>query len=230
VLARLITSLEARDGRLHPDLEAGVTPPSEAEVESWADLPSGETELAVAGIAAMDDAAIAAFYERTTARPTFDVNAITCRDARQERTIVPSEAEAAISMRLAAGQDSATVWAALERLLQAAAPAGAEVTLTLRNRADGWAFDPSTPALALARAAIESATGTRCALVRTGGAIPLMTALGRLGIPAVLSGVALPEDNIHAPDERLLVENYELGRRMGRALLDRLAELPRRPV
>ncbi len=228
VLSTLIAGTTARDGRLVPALEEGATPPSAAEIASWADLPSGAHELATAGIAPIDETAVREFYERTTARPTFDVNAITCRDARQKRTIVPCEAEAAISMRLAPGQDSVRIWAALERHLLSLAPMGAEVTVSLDNRTDGRAFDPDTPALRLARAAIETATETRCALVRSGGAIPLMTALGRLGIPAVLSGVALPEDNIHAPNERLLVSNYELGQRMGRELLERLAELPPR--
>ena len=230
VLARLIASTEARDGRLIPELEEGITPATPAEVASWADLPSGAEELATAGIAPIDGAALGSYHERTTARPTFDVNAITCRDVRQQRTIVPSEAEAAISMRLAPGQDSAQIWAALEQHLQRVAPPGAEVTVTLSNRADGRAFDPETPALVMARTAIEAATGMRCALKRSGGAIPLMTALGRLGVPAVLSGVALPEDNIHAPNERLLLSNYELGQRMGRELLLRLAELPRREL
>jgi acetylornithine deacetylase/succinyl-diaminopimelate desuccinylase-like protein len=227
VLSRLVASTEARDGRLIPALEEGIVEPSPTEVASWADLPTGAEELATAGIAAVDAAALREYHQRTTARPTFDVNAITCRDARQERTIVPSEAEAAISMRLAPGQDSAAIWAALEQHLVSLTPPGAELTLTLRNRADGRAFDPDAPALVLAREAIETATGTRCVLKRSGGAIPLMTALGARGIPAVLSGVALPEDNIHAPNERLLVSNYEIGMRMGRELLNRLAELPK---
>ena len=67
--------------------------------------------------------------------------------------------------------------------------------------------------------AIEEATGMPCAMVRSGGAIPLVTALAKQGIPTVVSGCALPSDRIHAPDEHLRVEQYELGVRMARAIL-----------
>jgi acetylornithine deacetylase/succinyl-diaminopimelate desuccinylase-like protein len=227
VLADLIAGTRAVGGRLAPALEEGIVPPTPAEVASWATLPTGAEELALAGIGALDEQALAEFHERTTSRPTFDVNAITCRDARQERTIIPSEAEAAISMRLAPGQDSGAIWAALVRHLEDAAPAGADITVTPSNRSDGCAFDPELPALRLARAAIAEATGTDCALVRSGGAIPLLPALARRGTPAILTGAALPEDNIHAPNERFLLANYELGVRMGAALLEALGRLPR---
>ncbi len=227
VLAELIVAVQARDGRLAPELEEGVAPVSAAEEAGWANLPSGADELARAGIAPIDEAAVREFYLRTTVRPTFDVTAVTCRDASRIRTIVPSEATAAISMRLAAGQDSGRVWAALAALLERHAPTGAEVEVVAQNRSDGCAFDPEAPALRLARAAIEAAAGVPCALVRTGGAIPLMPALWRRGTPAVLTGVALNDDNVHAPNERMLLENYELGQRMGRELLVRLGELRR---
>ena len=227
VLADLISKTQAVGGRLVPELEVGIVPPSAAEIASWVDLPSGREALEIAGIAAIDEDAVREFYDRTTSRPTFDVNAITCRDARQHRTIIPCEAVAAVSMRLAPGQDSGEIWAALERHLTALAPEGAEIALTCWNRTDGCAFDPDTPALRLARTAISAAVGTECALVRSGGAIAIMPALARRGTPAILTGVGLPLDNLHAPNERLLVSNYELGLAMSRNLIEALAGLKR---
>jgi acetylornithine deacetylase/succinyl-diaminopimelate desuccinylase-like protein len=213
------------DGRLPEPLMAGVLPPSEAERTSWAALPHGREELAVAGIAPIDARAADEFHLRTTAMPTFDVNAITCRDAAQNRTIIPCEASAAISLRLVGGQDPAAIWAAAQELLRGAAPANAEVTCTLRGSSAGASFDPDLPAIRIARDAIEQATGQPCAIGRSGGAIPLVSALAEKGVPTVLSGCALPSDRIHAPDEHLRLEQYALGVAMARELLVRLAAL-----
>jgi acetylornithine deacetylase/succinyl-diaminopimelate desuccinylase-like protein len=226
VAADMIAATHARDGQLIPALEAGAAPPSPDERASWATLPTGEQELRQAGIAPSDPGAVAAYYERTLARPTFDVNAITCRDASQRRTIIPCEAEIALSLRVAYGQDAVAVWRALEAHWQSIVPEGATVELTLFTSSDPSWFDPALPALALARRAIEESTGADCALLRTGGAIPLLPALQRHGIPAILSGVALPEDDIHAPNERLGLDRYELGTRMGAAILLALGALP----
>jgi acetylornithine deacetylase/succinyl-diaminopimelate desuccinylase-like protein len=227
VAAQLIAAADRRDGHLPATLEAGVVPPSPDEVASWATLPGGAAELEIAGIAASDGDAVAAFYERTLARPTFDVNALTCRDASQRRTIIPSEADIAFSMRIAYGQDPAAVWQALVDHWTSLLPAGAELETTLHSSSAASWFDPALPALQLARRAIEDATGWDCALVRTGGAIPLLPALQRHGVPGILSGVAAAEDDIHAPNERLALDRYEAGLRMGAALLQALGGLQR---
>jgi acetylornithine deacetylase/succinyl-diaminopimelate desuccinylase-like protein len=227
VLSRLIADLEpGPDGRLHPSLMEGVEPPSAAELATWGDLPDAAAELAIAGIAPKGPEALADYHLRTTALPTFDVNAITCRDAGANRTIVPCEATAAISFRLVGGQDAARFWAAVQALLRERAPAGAELAFELRGSAEGAAFDPELPALRLARAAIERATGMPCAVTRSGGAIPLVTALARKGVPTALSGCALPGDRIHAPDEHLRLDQYALGVRMAREILLAFGDLP----
>jgi acetylornithine deacetylase/succinyl-diaminopimelate desuccinylase-like protein len=157
--------------------------------------------------------------------PTFDVNAITCRDAGANRTIVPCEATAAISFRLVGGQNAQAFWQAVQELLRSRAPAGAELEFTVRGMAEGAAFDPELPVIRLAREAIESATGLPCAVTRSGGAIPLVTALAQQGVPTVLSGCALPNDRIHAPDEHLRIDQYALGVQMARAILTAFGRL-----
>lgn len=220
VLSRLIAGLEpGPDGRLHESLMAGVAPASPIEEAAWKTLPDPAGELAIAGIAPRDPEALADYYRRTTAMPTFDVNAITCRDAGQNRTIVPCEATAAVSFRLVGGQDAPAFWQAVQDLLRSRAPEGAELEFALRGMAEGAAFDPELPAIRLAKEAIEQATGFPCAVTRSGGAIPLVTALAKQGVPTVLSGCALPNDRIHAPDEHLRIDQYALGVQMGRAIL-----------
>jgi acetylornithine deacetylase/succinyl-diaminopimelate desuccinylase-like protein len=224
VLCDLLAACAARDGRLPAPLAAGVRPPDEAEIASWATLPSGGGELENAGIAPLDAGAVGEYYLRTLALPTFDVNAITCRDAAHQRTIIPCEAAASVSLRLVPDQDPDAIWAAFEALLREHAPAGADVVVRRKSASAGCAYDPSEPAIQAARRVLADTLDHDCALVRTGGAIPLVSALHARGIPCVLSGVALPEDNIHAPNERMLLANYEAGVRAGRALYGALAD------
>jgi acetylornithine deacetylase/succinyl-diaminopimelate desuccinylase-like protein len=226
VLSRLISELEpGPDGRLHESLMVGVAPASPVEEAVWATLPDPADELAIAGIAPRSPEALTDYYRRTTAMPTFDVNAITCRDAGANRTIVPCEARAAISFRLVGGQNAQAFWQAVQELLRSRAPAGAELEFTVRGMAEGAAFDPELPVIRLAREAIESATGLPCAVTRSGGAIPLVTALAQQGVPTVLSGCALPNDRIHAPDEHLRIDQYALGVQMARAILTAFGRL-----
>jgi acetylornithine deacetylase/succinyl-diaminopimelate desuccinylase-like protein len=223
VLAGLIEVTRARDGRMPPALVEDVREPEAEEVAGWAALPDPAGELATAGIAALDPAAVADFYRRTFAMPTFDVSALTCLDAREARTIIPHQAEAAFSLRLVPDQQPERVWAAVERHLRSHLPEGAELTLTLRSQTAGCAFDPRLPAIETARRVFTEVVGADTIVARTGGAIPLVTALDRVGIPAIVTGVALPDDNIHAPNERMLISNYELGVRVATRLLTELA-------
>ena len=84
---------------------------------------------------------------------------------------------------------------------------------------------PDSRAGAAGGGAIERATGKRPLVLRSGGSLPLMPLLERLGIPAVVSGFDVPDGNIHAPNERMLVGHLGLARRAARELYLALAEL-----
>jgi acetylornithine deacetylase/succinyl-diaminopimelate desuccinylase-like protein len=223
VLAGLIEATRARDGRLPAALTEDVREPGAEEVAGWAALPDPAGELRAAGIAPLDPVAVRDFYRRTFAMPTFDVSAITCLDAREARTIIPHQAEAAFSLRIVPDQEPERVWAALERHLRSHLPEGAELTLTVRASTAGCAFDPDLPAIQTARRIFTEVVGAETIVARTGGAIPLVTALDRAGIPAIVTGIALPDDNIHAANERLLISNYEIGVEVATRLLTELA-------
>jgi acetylornithine deacetylase/succinyl-diaminopimelate desuccinylase-like protein len=219
--AALAAVLPGPDGRLPEPLRAGVRPPSGEELASWADLPDGGTLLAEAGARPADATAAAGFHTRTTADASLDVHRIRGGEAR---TIVPPEAGADLSVRLAPGQDAAEISGALEAMLREALPAGAELTYSA-ELADPSAFDPALPALQLARRALARAAGREPALVRAGGSLPVLAAFAERGIPAVVSGFSVAADRIHAPDESYRLEALELGRRAARALYEELATL-----
>lgn len=207
-----------RNGRLPDDLRAGTLPVDSAEIASWADLPPGEGVLDAEGVVPADDEAAREFYVRTWAEPSLDVHGIEGGSAHLMKTIVPVQAEANLSIRLAAGQTVAGVSAALERLLQGAAPSGASVQLELLAGSEAAHVPPDSRTIQLGIGAFERAVGVAPRLVRTGGSLPLAPALSRRGIPAVITGFDLPEGNIHAPNERLLLENVELGLAASREL------------
>jgi acetylornithine deacetylase/succinyl-diaminopimelate desuccinylase-like protein len=140
--------------------------------------------------------------------------------------VIPALARAQLSIRLAPGQSSENVAAEAERLLGAALPEGAELTVHF-DLADPALFDPREPALQLAAAAFERACGTRPAFVRLGGTLPLLAVLAEQAVPTIVSGFALSADAFHAPNESYRLESLRLGELTARELYRALAGLPR---
>jgi acetylornithine deacetylase/succinyl-diaminopimelate desuccinylase-like protein len=224
--AALAQVLPRPDGRLHEDLRVGIDPPTPEEVAALGSLPDGATLLADAGARPADATAAAEFHTRTTADASLDVHRIAGGDAR---TIVPPTASASLSVRLAAGQDPQEIAGALEALLRAGLPEGADLEVSTVLAAPSR-FDPATDALRLARGALARACGRDPVLVRSGGSIPVLAAFAARDIPTLVSGFALPQDNFHAPDESYALASLDLGRRAARALYEDLSALrPARP-
>lgn len=213
--------LAGPDGRLPEPLRAGITPPSQAEIDSWATLPSGEAELAGVGARPADAAATAEFYVRTTAEPSLDVHKV---EGGQARTIVVPVATADLSVRIVGGQRADEIARNLEQLLRDNLPDGAELRFSA-DLAEAAAFDPELPALQAAQRAIEKATGKAPALVRSGGTLPVLAAFSERGIPAIVSGFSLPDDALHAPNESYRLVALEQGAATARALYEELAGL-----
>jgi acetylornithine deacetylase/succinyl-diaminopimelate desuccinylase-like protein len=193
---------------LQEDFGAGVAPVPDAERASWKHLPPYPE-----------------FHELTGARPDLEVNGIIAGATDDLRTIIPATARANLSLRTAPGQVSAEMAPVLEKLLRGAAPEGVEVEIT-GNVAEPAVFDPESPPLRLARTAFERATGRAPALIRSGGTIPILAAFANRGIQTIVSGFALNEDAIHAPNESYRVESVQLGERTSRALFEELGKLP----
>jgi acetylornithine deacetylase/succinyl-diaminopimelate desuccinylase-like protein len=202
--------LAGPDGRLPEPLRAGIAAPTLEELEAWSQLPPGAEAISEAGAQPLDAKAGEDFYVRTWAEPSADVNGIIGGKPGVRNTTLSVEASAEFSIRLAPGQDVETVGAAAERLLREAAPAGAELEISWQGANPG-VVRADAPAVQLALGAFEQALGTRPLLTRVGGSIPLMPALTEKGIDTILSGFALPESNVHSPNERFLVPYFAAG-------------------
>jgi acetylornithine deacetylase/succinyl-diaminopimelate desuccinylase-like protein len=211
-LARVLDAvLPGEDGRLPEPLRRGLVPPSAEEREAWSTLPGGERELADQGARPLDPKAAEEFYLRTWAEPAVDVNGIAGGSPQLQKTVLPAEAVANLSIRLAPGQDPAEIGPELVRLLQEAAPPGAQLEVEQVAASEPGLVDQSTRAIQLGLEAFERALGVRPLLIRSGGTLPIVPALAKKGIPTVLTGFALPDSNIHSPNERMQVEYLPKG-------------------
>ncbi len=213
------------EGLLPAPLRVGTIPATAEELESWRSLPRGEDELAGQGATALDARAAEDFYIRTTAEPSVDVNGVESGSPRLQKTVIPVEAQANVSMRLAPGQDPRELAPVFERLLREAAPVGAKITVDLWTSSEPALVLPDSVAIKLARDAFEETTGVRPLLVRTGGSIPIVATLVRRGIPAIVTGFALSDSNVHSPNERFVADYVPLGVRTAQELFRRFAAL-----
>ena len=209
-LVRTLDGVMPRDGRLPEPLREGASPGA-AEIAGWSALPAGADELARRVRRRPTPRAAEDFYLRTWAEPSVDVHGIVGGSPILQKTLVPVEAagERLHPARRRPGPRRR------RRSARAPAPrggaAGAELAVERWSSAPPGLIDPDARALVLAQDAFEHVLGVRPLLVRTGGAIPLVSALAGLGVPTILSGFALNDSNVHSPNERLVADYLPLG-------------------
>ena len=142
------------------------------------------------------------------------------------KTIIPASAHAKLSARLVANQDPAKVFAALRDFVAEIAPPGVTVTTHYIHGGDPSLTPTDHAATRAAARAIEAVYGVQPVYIREGGSIPVTAVFENgLGLPVVLLGFIQPTCNAHAPNEWLLVENFEHGTRVIVRLWDELAAL-----
>ena len=191
-------------GGLLPDaLRQGIVPPTAEEVAGWSALPHGRDELGSQGARAVDATAADEFVMRTTAEPSVTVNGIEGGSPRLQKTVLPVEAHANVSIRLAPGQTTREIAPVFERLLREATPEGTTLDVDLWSSGEPGFVDPAAPAVRLAQDAFEHVLGTRPLLTRSGGSIPVVAALVARGVPAIVTGFARPTAQMHSPNERI---------------------------
>ena len=224
-LIKTLDALIAHDGTLVEPLRKGIAAPTVDELAGWKLLPVGADELGEQGARAKDASAADDFYLRTFAEPALDVNGIATGSPLLQKTVLPVEAIANVSIRLAPGQQVDEIAPEVERLLREAAPEGAELEVELWSSAQPGLVPPDARAVQLGLDAFEKALGTRPALIRSGGTLPIVPAFGDKGIPTVITGFGLPDSQIHSPNERLVAEYVPLGIAAARELYLALAAL-----
>jgi len=226
VLMRCFSAVLAGENGLLPEpLRVGIAAPTEEELASWDALPAGAEELESQGARPLDPNAAAHFYLRTFAEPSADVTGFLGGKPGLRNTTLSVRAFGQVTVRLAPGQDLATIGRAGEQLMRDAAPAGADVTIAWDGAPPGR-VNPDSPVIKLGQDAFERVLGVRPLLLRAGGTLPIMPALEEKAIPTILSGFGLPESNVHSPNERFLVRYFEQGIDTAAALYSAFGELP----
>jgi acetylornithine deacetylase/succinyl-diaminopimelate desuccinylase-like protein len=226
LMAALANVVPAANGRLPDELREGATPPSAEELEAWAQLPPGPEQLAQYGAVPIVPGAEDDFYVRTFADTSLDVNGIASGSPDLVKTVLPVEARANVSIRLAPGQDPETIRASFERLVSGGLPEGAELQIELRNSARPALTPTDSPAIKLAASAFEHVVGAAPLLVRTGGTLPIYAGLVGRGLPTLATGFGIESEcNVHAPNENVPEDAIELGVATMREVFLRLGEL-----
>jgi acetylornithine deacetylase/succinyl-diaminopimelate desuccinylase-like protein len=209
LLARL------KDGRgkiLIPGFYEKVQPVSEEEKSLWPSL----DEEALKGELGVEELPGEEGYtplERLWARPTLDPNGIWGGyQGEGSKTVIPKEAGMKLSMRLVPDQDPEEVAGMVEAYLEAILPPGYRLKVLRLHGGKPVLTDPHSPPMRLMARALEEVWGRPPVYTREGGTIPVVAELKEaLSAPIVLLGLGLPDDNLHAPNEKLDLINLEKG-------------------
>ncbi|BDG60734.1 dipeptidase [Caldinitratiruptor microaerophilus] len=217
-LVELLAGLRGPDGRIRVEgFYDRVRPVPEEERRQWAALPHDDARLvAELGVPALFGEAGYTTLERLWARPTLELNGVWGGFTGEgTKTVLPAEAHAKITCRLVPDQEPEEILDRLEAHLRTHLPPG--VTLEVRREPGGAraVLTPHDhPAVQAARQALREAYGVEPVLVRMGGSIPVAETFATvLGLPVVLLGFGLPEENFHAPNEHFHLENFDGGLR-----------------
>ena len=210
-LMQTLSGVLPRDGRLPEPLRARIAPPTAQELESWSALTPGSELLAGVGATPADARAAEEFYVRTWGEPSVDVHGLAGGSPQLVKTVLPVEAWANVSIRLAPGQSVDEIAPAFERLLRDAAPEGARLEIEVQSKGEPARVSPDAPAIKLAREAFEHVLGNESMLVRVGGSIPVAERIVAKGMPAIITGIATKDANAHSPNEKFPADYLRLG-------------------
>jgi acetylornithine deacetylase/succinyl-diaminopimelate desuccinylase-like protein len=215
VLSELIAGLHDEHGRITlPGFYDRVKPIPAEERKVIADLPMGDDfYLKNTGAPALAGEEGFSVSERVGARPSLDVNGLFSGfTGAGSKTVIPAWAMAKISMRLVPHQDPVEVKAQLSQDLTEHAPKTVRWELITYAGGEACETDLNYPAVKALRDALTTVWGKPPVYKREGGSIPVVVDMKKiLGVESVLSGFGLPDDNLHAPNEKLHLPTWYLG-------------------
>ncbi len=228
-LAIIIAGLKDAEGHIHiPGLYDKVREPSGAEKAFWRDDPLhiNEALLEEMGVSQFTGEAEYPPLERMWNRPTLEVHGIVGGFAGEgAKTVIPAVAKAKISLRLPADLRSDEVFTLFERRVTEIAPAGVKVTVRKIHGGEAVIVPIDTPPMQAAASALKEVFGKEPVFIREGGSIPIAALFHEiLGIPVVMMGFGLPDDNLHAPNEKYSLSQFFKGIRTVARFLQKMGE------
>jgi len=226
-LAQMLAQMKDRGGRIKiPGFYDDVVELKEEERQAWATLPYNEKKYrADFGIPKLFGESGYTTLERTWARPTFEINGLLSGFTGDgAKTVLPAVAMAKVSMRLVPNQQPDKIASLFEAYVKDVAPKSVELKITRMHGGKPWMSSYDNPFIQAAGRAIEKGFGRKPVFTREGGSIPVVSTFQEeLGLPSVLFGVGLPDENAHAPNEKLDVSNFHNGIIASAVLYDEIA-------
>lgn len=226
IVARLVSTLHDEAGKVRiPGFYDSVVDLEPWEREMWAALPDGDAATLVeTGVRGLWGEAGYTALEQRWGRPTAEVNGIGGGyQGEGSKTVIPREAMAKLSFRLVPEQNPQEILALAAAHLKTHCPESCRIEVELGHHGPAYVMDPHSPHGKAAQRALRRAFSGEPRLIREGGSIPIIQAIKDiLGVDSLLLGLALPDCQIHAPNESFTVSNFEAGIRLNRALLEEL--------
>jgi acetylornithine deacetylase/succinyl-diaminopimelate desuccinylase-like protein len=215
VLAQLLAKMRDTSGRIKiPGFYDDVRELTPEERAEWQKLPwSDKRYMKELGAPKLFGETGFTTLERKWGRPTFEVNGLLSGFTGEgAKTVLPAVAMAKVSMRLVPDQHPDKIAEQFEAYVKDIAPKTVEVKVTRMHGGKPWMTDFDNTYVRAAGRAIEQGFGKTPVFCREGGSIPVVaTFQEELGIPSVLFGVGLPDENAHAPNEKLDLLNFHNG-------------------
>jgi acetylornithine deacetylase/succinyl-diaminopimelate desuccinylase-like protein len=215
-LAQIIAKLKDENGHiLIPGFYDDVVAPSKEELNAWQSLPFDEEEYRQKEVGAKTLVGEDGYsvLERTWARPTVDVHGMPGGfTGAGAKTVIPAKAMAKVSMRLVPDMTPAKAFEQYKSYVEKIAPKGVDVAVRLIHSGDPCLIPVNNRFIQAATHALHEVWGKDTVFIRSGGSIPIVGDFDRhLGLPSVMMGFGLPDDNLHAPNEKFHLKNFELG-------------------
>ncbi len=215
-LAQMIAQLKRADGHIAiPGFYEGIEEPTKDELDAWRSLPFDEESYRQheVGSTELTGETMFSVLERTWSRPTMDVHGMPGGFVGAgAKTVIPARATAKISFRLVPGMKPEEIFARYKAFVEEICPAGVQVEVRLIHSGEPIVVSTDNQYVRAATAAMAEVFGKQTVFVRGGGSIPIVGDFVReLGIPTVLMGFGLPDDNLHAPNEKFNLSNFHRG-------------------
>ncbi len=227
-LAQIIAGLKDADGRITiPTFYDRVRELTPAERAGMYALPFDEKGfIAESGVPEPFGEKGYRTIERISVRPTLDVNGMWSGYIGEgAKTVLPSFAAAKVSMRLVPDQDPEQLLPQVEAHVKRLAPRGVTVKISMHHGTKPFLADPHAPMLECARRALARAWPKPPALLREGGSIPVMATFQKThGVPTILMGFGLDDDQVHSPNEKFSLSSYYGGMKSAAYLYEEIAK------
>jgi len=215
-LIEIISKLKDENGKiLIPGFYDAVEKPTDDELKAWERLAFNEEEYRKAEVGSdvlTGEPGYSVLY-RTWARPTLEVHGIVGGFvAPGAKTVIPARASAKVSMRLVPKQDADDIFKKYSDYVQKITPKGIKTSIKIHSKGPACVVNTNNKYAHAAVEAMHEVFNKDTVYIRSGGSIPIVTQFDDdLKIPSIMMGMGLPDDNLHAPNEKFHIPNFYRG-------------------